>query len=146
MRLIEVPMSPPNRKWWEEQGVVPVVGLDERRIRVEGVEPFSYVPNDKGGYFCYRMLPAFTYLGAIYPYGVLETPTSQVHRLLSLARVALFPTATYPAPICYELKDGRLVHPGPCFGELRRVQVRTTKYHLSEDMARACCVCQGRFQ
>jgi hypothetical protein len=146
MRQVEVVMKAEEREWWREQGVTPTLTVEEARVTIPGMGPVAYVRNDKQGYYCYRRDP-YLLLGEVYAYGVFKAPSPHMHKVLSLVRAALFPTSTYPAPLCYELKNGQLVHPGPqCFGQLRNVQVKTTKYHLSESIIRTCAVCDERFQ
>lgn len=146
MRVVEVVMKDEDRAEWLGLGITPTLTVEEGRIRIPGMESVAYVRNDKQGYYCYRRNP-YLLLGEVYAYGVFKAPSPYMHKVLSLVRAALFPTSTYPAPLCYELKGGRLVHPGPrCFGQLRNVLVKTTKYHLSESIPHVCAVCNERFQ
>lgn len=141
---IEIPDT--HTGYWREAKRFPVtVAVTDRFVTVAG-KRFSFVRNDRGGYFCYRTQPAFSLLGEVYAYGVRKALTADLHLELSAARVALFPGTTYPSPLCYEMRGGALVHPGPCFDRYPGSIVKTTKYQITGADEVACAVCKERIQ
>lgn len=142
---IDVEMSDTHAAWWRERDRFPVkVVRSDRFITVAG-NRFSVVRNTEGGYFCYRLQPRFVVLGEVYAYGVRKAVTTDLHMELSAARVALFPGTTFPSPLCYEMRSGALVHPGPCFDRSRGL-VKTTRYQLTGAVEAVCAVCKERIQ
>lgn len=142
---VTVEMSDTHAAWWREKGRFPVtVVRSDRFVTVAGAR-FSVVRNDRGGYFVYRLHPRFVVLGEVYPYGVRKALTPDLHMELGAVRVALFPESAYPSPLCYEMRGGALVHPGPCFDRSTGF-VKTTKYQLAGAVEAVCAVCKERIQ
>lgn len=142
---VEVAVPATHVDYWRARGRYPVTVVCSDRFLTVAGNRFSVVRNDRGGYYCYRLHPRFVVLGEVYAYGVRNAVTPDLHLELGAARVALFPGTTYPSPLCYEMKGGALVHPGPCFDRSSGL-VKTTKYQLTGAQDVTCAVCKERIQ
>ena len=143
-QTVTIEMTKERSEYWKSQERWPVVvEINAQSVRVCGTA-YRIAPNAYGGYFCYRPAPSYAVLGEIYKYGVRGAMNDDLHRELSAIRSAVFGTS-YPAPLCYELRGGALVHPGPCYDKHPQSVIKTTKYHLSPTVARTCATCGERF-
>jgi len=142
---MDVEMPETHAAWWREKGRYPVTVVRRDRFITVAGSRFSVVRNTGGGYYCYRLHPRFVVLGEIYEYGVRKAVTADIHMELSAARVALFPGTTFPSPLCYEMRSGALIHPGPCFDRSTEL-VKTTRYQLTGAVEAVCAVCKERIQ
>lgn len=141
-----VPVPQPFAGYWKARERWPVTVVKSDRFLTVAGQRYSIVPNAEGGYFVYRHHPVFAVLGEVYQYGVRKALTPDLHLELGAARVALFPGTTYPAPLCYEMRSGALVHPGPCFDRHAESIVKSTKYQLNGALEVVCAVCKERIQ
>lgn len=143
-RAVTIKMTEERSAHWKSQGRWPVVvAVNGPSVRVCGTA-YRLAPNNGGGYYCYRPAPSYTVIGEIYKYGVRGSMNDDLHRELSAIRSAIY-GATYPAPLCYELRGGALVHPGPCYDKHPQSVIKTTRFHLSPTVARVCATCGERF-
>ena len=144
--------TPDHRDWWVKKGRYPIaVELNRDTAQVSGS---LYQLTPKGvGYTCLRPRGAVP-LGEIYEYGVRNALTNTLFQELSAIRAVVwgslgddgsFVPKSCPAPLCYEMPNGDLVHPGPCFATHESAVIRKTRYNLTENSATVCSVCHERF-
>lgn len=139
---LEIPAR--HETYWREGGRFPVfIKRTDRLVTVSGIR-YKVARNVEGGYYCYKPSNPHLVLGEVYQYGVRRSITTDMHRELSALRCVLFPGTSYPSPLCYEMRNGDLVHPGPCFLEHKGSHVKTTKYQLTGTEEVSCAHCGDR--
>ena len=131
-----------HREWWTKQNRYPIhVKLDGENASI-GESSFRLTPRTQG-FICSRpgrSVPT----GEIYEYGVRNALTTAFFQELSAVRAVIY-SKSCPSPLCYEMPNGDLVHPGPCFTEHASSVIRRTRYTLTEDADRVCSICHERF-
>lgn len=140
LRTIEV--APGHRKWWSKNRQYPVqVEVAPNDVIVAG-SAYHLTPH-QGGFLCSRK-KVFLAVGEIYEYGVRRALTPDFYQDLSAIRAALWGKSC-PAPLCYEMKNLDLVHPGPCFVTHKESVIRRPLYNLQEGANILCATCHERF-
>jgi hypothetical protein len=146
--LVPIPAKT-HREWWARERRSTPLPLNvilkgaQASIHREGASDYRLTPNDGGGFSCSRLKSAVT-LGEVYTYGVRHALTTAFFQELSAVRAAVFGTGC-PSPLCYEMPNGDLVHPGPCFTNHPGSLIKRTRYNLTEDASVVCSVCKERF-
>lgn len=136
------PNTRDNEAWWRRHGGFPIAIRVEGFLAKVGKSEYRLTPF-KDGFVCTR--PNSTVpLGEIYEYGVRKALTNTFFHELGALRAVIY-GKTCPAPLCYEMRNGDLVHPGPCFQKHPSSLIRKTRYNLTEDADLVCAVCQERF-
>lgn len=131
-----------HRQWWQRRGRYPIQVTLEGTSASVGGSAYRLTPRAQG-FACTR--PGRAVLtGEIYEYGVRHALTTSFFHELSAVRSAVFGKSC-PSPLCYEMPNGDLVHPGPCFTRHASSVIRRTRYTLTEDADEVCSVCQERF-
>lgn len=146
-----------HREWWAKKSGYPISVELHQDIASVNLSLYRLAPlGDRTapqGYVCLRPKEGQA-LGEIYEYGVRKSLTNKFFHELSAIRSVVwgstneegrFVPKSCPAPLCYEMPNGDLVHPGPCFSAHNSSVIRRTRYTLTEDADTACSVCHERF-
>lgn len=133
-----------HRAWWQDQRKtrLPIPVVAEGTLVKVYDSAYRLTPRDKG-YACSRPNGHIT-LGEVHEYGVRLALTTTFFHELSAVRAAIYGKSC-PSPLCYEMPNGDLVHPGPCFTAHPSSIIKRTRYNLTGDADALCSVCQERF-
>lgn len=135
---VEVVVPKKFRGWFAARDTV-LVSLDGEEAKIMDSRPLRVVPTDRG----YAVVRGRMVVGEFDQHTVRHTVNDRLLRQMSVLRTAIY-GVSFPAPLAYVLRDGSLVHPGPCFSKHVESVTLRALFSVKDEDAR-CSICKEAF-
>jgi hypothetical protein len=135
---VEVAVPKKFRTWFSAKDSL-CVTLQGDVVKIMDGPPLRIVPTDHG----YAAMRGKMVVGEFDQHTVRRTVNDRLLRQMSVLRSAIY-GVSFPAPLAYVLRDGSLVHPGPCFSKHAESVTLRALFSVKDEDAR-CSICKEAF-